>query len=85
MISDILLSKFYEEYSQDKDSLQNIDIFDINSKKYRDYFYTNEMCDFFKLRDIICKIIFKIFQLILFLLIVWKMLRNYIGIIRIKN
>lgn len=55
MISDVLLSKFYKEYSQEKDSLIQIDIFDINSKKYRDYFYKNESCDFFKLRDIICK------------------------------
>jgi hypothetical protein len=58
LISDILLEKFCKIYSQDKDTLKdmNIDMYDINSQKYRDYFYKNEMCDFFKLRDIICKI-----------------------------
>jgi hypothetical protein len=56
MISDILLTKFLKEFTEDKTSYlsNNIDIFDINSKKYRDYFYKNEICDFFKLRDLIC-------------------------------
>lgn len=85
MISDVLLSKFYEEYSSEKESLHNIDMFDINSKKYRDYFYKNENCDFFKLRDILCMllILFKQ-QLILYLSIAPKMQKDYIEIIKMK-
>ena len=58
MISDILLYKFFDEFSHEKDLLHDIDKCDINSLKYREFYYKNESCDFFKLKDLLCTIIF---------------------------
>jgi hypothetical protein len=60
MISDNLLDEFYKEYKE-YDQYKNF--YDINSKKYRES-YLNEFCDFFKLRDIICKISVKFIYII---------------------